>query len=145
MPAWKMPVAASHVTPIAAEAAVHHAAADEDDGGEENTAAKSYKKAGFPDLILYSSPKAFDQSAILEVKTYWAYPRKYLDKMTTSEVLTNNKRGHHTNPTLPPDDGIKGQGGGYFDWRLETVAANILKQVRVISFNSIQACIKNYF
>ena len=110
MPVWKRPVAASHRDSRRAGGTAHH-------------------KAGYPDFILYYAPAWKKQSAIIEVKTSWAYRRDILEGIFTQMCLTNDNRGFLDYGFLPPGEVLPGLGGGYFDWRENGATADLVKQV----------------
>jgi hypothetical protein len=65
--------------------------------------------AGFPDFLLYMSPAPKQNAAIIEVKTWWAYP----DRVFTGIFSTVGAR----------------RGSGEFDWTNQQLPATLLKQV----------------
>lgn len=115
MPAWKKPVAQSHINGIGVQEA-------------------GTSKAGYPDYVLYYAPATLKQSAIIEIKTFWSY-REQLVRSMFSEALTDSNQGLARLTQLPDNELIPGHGGGYFDWRNSKPDANILKQVSQTIWN----------
>lgn len=108
MPVWKKPVSASH-----------RGRTQEGEGS----------RAGLPDFLLYYGRGRMQQSVIFEIKTFWSYRSYHVARMFR-EALSNNNRGANISSVglLPHHATIPGIGGGYFDWRLNTIEAVILKQ-----------------
>lgn len=70
------------------------------------------------------------QSVIFDIKKFWSY-RDYHIACIFRNALSDNNRGIDipAGGYLPHAAAIPGNGGAYFDWRLDTVEAVILKQV----------------
>lgn len=109
MPVWKKPVLASH---------------------RARTQEGQRSRAGLPDFLLYYGRGHTQQSVIFEIKTFWSY-RGYHIARIFKDALSNNNRGIKipAGGFLPHVEAIPGNGGAYFDWRLDTIEAVILKQV----------------
>lgn len=89
---------------------------------------KRTSKAGYADLVLYFSQVRLAQTAIMEIKTFWAYP-KWIFQKNFSDAVTNDKTGNRKYGRR--DDSIPGAGGGYFDWRLKSNEGKFIKQASI--------------
>lgn len=90
---------------------------------------KRVSKAVYADLVLYFSQVRLAQTAIMEIKTFWACP-KWIFQKIFSDALTNDKTGNRK-CGLPRNDSLQGAGGGYFDWRLKTDEGKLIKQASI--------------